>query len=154
MAFPWKSDTVLNYLQTFLEFFHVQTWLAKLDFTSYLVIFYLCLSIVCLVILDVFYVSYSFSKKKFAFVWPMQALRTVCGLFVTVLYLPFLGNFKRIYLFRNIHINVEMWEWISYIVVEHCLLVRCTYYSCFVFYNCIHHLHSNLICGLIDILWE
>jgi len=98
MAFPWKSDTVLNYLQTFLEFFHVQTWLAKLDFTSYLVIFYLCLSIVCLVILDVFYVSYSFSKKKFAFVWPMQALRTVCGLFVTVLYLPFLGNISTEYI--------------------------------------------------------
>jgi len=93
MAFPWRSDTVLSYLQTFLEFFHVSTWLAKLDMTAYLVLFYLCLAVVCLVILDVFYVSYSFSKKKFAFVWPMQALRTVCGLFVTVLYLPFLGKY-------------------------------------------------------------
>ena len=60
--------------------------------TAFLVIFYLCVSIVVLVILDVFYVSYSFSQKKFAFVWPMQALRTVCGLFVTVLFLPFLGK--------------------------------------------------------------
>lgn len=70
----------------------MSTWLARLDMTAYLVLFYLCLAIVCLVILDVFYVSYSFSKKKFAFVWPMQALRSVCGLFVTVLYLPFLGK--------------------------------------------------------------
>ncbi len=71
MGFPWKSDSVLNYVQTFLEFFHVSTWYGRLDFTAFLVIFYLCLSIVVLVILDVFYVSYSFSQKKFAFVWPM-----------------------------------------------------------------------------------
>ena len=92
MGFPWKSESVLNYVQTFLEFFHVSTWYGRLDITAFLVIFYICLSIVVLVILDVFYVSYSFSQKKFAFVWPMQALRTVCGLFVTVLFLPFLGK--------------------------------------------------------------
>jgi hypothetical protein len=93
MNFPWKSDSVLNYVQTFLEFFHVSTWYGRLDITAFLVIFYLCLAVVVLVILDVFYVSYSFSQKKFAFVWPMQALRTVCSLFVTVLFLPFLETF-------------------------------------------------------------
>ena len=100
MDFPWKSNSVVNYVQTFLEFFHVTTWYARLDFyiNAYLVIFYLCLAVVCLVSLDVFYVSYSFTQKKFALVWPMQALRTVCGLFVTVLFLPFLG----IYIFNNI----------------------------------------------------
>lgn len=46
-----------------------------------------------LVILDIFYVSYSFTKKKFSFVWPLQALRSVCGLFVTVLFLPFIEAF-------------------------------------------------------------
>ena len=92
MAFPWKSDDVLNYLQTFLGVFHVQTWYQKLNFTAYVAIFYICVAVVCVVILDAFYVSYSFSKKKFAFVWPMQVLRTISGLFVTVLYLPFLGN--------------------------------------------------------------
>ena len=86
-----------------MEFFHVSTWYGRLDITAFLVIFYLCLAIVVLVILDVFYVSYSFTQKKFAFVWPMQALRTVCGLFVTVLFLPFLG----IYIFNNILLNVE-----------------------------------------------
>ena len=95
MGFPWKSESVLNYVQTFLEFFHVSTWYGRLDITAFLVIFYICLSIVVLAILDVFYVSYSFSQKKFAFVWPMQALRTVCGLFVTVLFLPFLGKIMK-----------------------------------------------------------
>src|SRR3569833_4362844 len=92
MEFPWKSDAVLKYLQTFLLFFQLPNWLGKLDLTTYLVIFYICIFIVCLVILDIFYVSYSFSRKKFSFVWPLQALRSVCGLFVTVLFLPFLGN--------------------------------------------------------------
>jgi len=101
MGFPWKSESVLNYVQTFLEFFHVSTWYGRLDITAFLVIFYICLSIVVLAILDVFYVSYSFSQKKFAFVWPMQALRTVCGLFVTVLFLPFLGKFMKLILIET-----------------------------------------------------
>ena len=55
--------------------------------------FYLGIFIICLVILDVFYVSYSFTKKKFAFVWPLHALRSICGLFVTILFLPLLDYF-------------------------------------------------------------
>ena len=69
-------------------------------------LFYLCIGIVFMVILDIFYVSYSFSKKKFKFVWPLQFLRSVCGMFVTVLFLPFLGIphiFPFIVLNRNLY---------------------------------------------------
>ena len=90
--FPWYTETVLPFLQTFLNFFQIVSWCFKLNWTTYIVVFYLCIFLVCLVILDVFYVSYSFSKKKFAFVWPLQALRSTCGLFVTVLFLPLLGG--------------------------------------------------------------
>ncbi len=81
----------MGYIQTFLNFFQLVSWLAKLDLTTYIVVFYLCIFLVCLVILDIFYVSYSFSRKKFTFVWPLQALRSICPLFVTVLFLPLLG---------------------------------------------------------------
>ena len=84
---------MLTYLQTFLEFFHVSTWYNRLDITAFLAIFYLCIAVEVLVILDEFYVSYSYSQKKFAFVWPIQALRTISSLFVTVLFLPFLGMY-------------------------------------------------------------
>jgi len=93
LNFPWKQENALNYWQTFLEFFQLANWFSKLNLTTYIVIFYICIFIVCLVILDIFYVSYSFSRKKFSFVWPLQALRSVCGLFVTVLFLPFLETF-------------------------------------------------------------
>jgi len=94
--FPWKADSLLSYIQTFLNVFQLVAWLAKLDLTTYIVVFYLCIVLVCLVILDIFYVSYSFQKKKFKFLWPLQALRYICGLFVTVLFLPLLETFTSI----------------------------------------------------------
>ena len=55
----------------FLEFFQINYWLAKLNSTTYLVFFYICVSFICLVILDIFYVSYSYSRKKLPFMWPL-----------------------------------------------------------------------------------
>lgn len=92
MNFSWYKDDVLHYLQTFLNFFQIPMWFKRVDLTTYLVIFYICIFAVFLVILDIFYVSYSFTRKKFSFLWPLQALRSVAGLFVTVLFMPFLGN--------------------------------------------------------------
>ena len=102
---PWKSPSVLPYLQTFLDLFQIVSWCAQLNFTTYIIVFYLCIFIVCLVILDIFYVSYSFSKKKFAFMWPLSALRSTCGLFVTVLFLPLLGI---IYIYIYIELFTSM----------------------------------------------
>lgn len=64
----------------------------KLNLTTYIVIIYISIVIVILIIMDIFYVSYSFSRKKFTYVWPLQLLRSFVGLFVTVLFLPFLGK--------------------------------------------------------------
>jgi len=75
-----------------LEFLQINYWLAKLNSTTYLVLFYICVSFVCLVILDIFYVSYSYSRKKLPFMWPLQALRTVAGLISTVIFLPIFGK--------------------------------------------------------------
>lgn len=41
-----------------------------------------------LIILDIIYVSYSFSQKRFRFLWPLFVLRSVTSLVVTVLFLP------------------------------------------------------------------
>ena len=77
----------------FLDFFQITYWLAKLSYITYLVVIYAMIFVICLVILDIFYVSYSFTKKKFAFVWPLKVLRSVCGLIVTTLFLPLLESF-------------------------------------------------------------
>jgi hypothetical protein len=39
------------------------------------------------------YVSYAYSKKKYAFSWPVVVLRAVIWLFTTVLYLPMTDYF-------------------------------------------------------------
>lgn len=59
----------------------------------YIIIFYVGLAVVCFAALDIIYVSYSYSKKKFALIWPLQALRALASLFVTILYLPLLDYF-------------------------------------------------------------
>ena len=38
--------------------------------------------------LDILYVSYSFSRKKFAYTWPLDLLKSLVGLLVTVFFLP------------------------------------------------------------------
>ena len=58
--------------------------------------YYICIFIIVLVILDIIYVSYSFQKQKFAVLWPLQALRQVVGLFVTILFLPFIETFTSV----------------------------------------------------------
>jgi hypothetical protein len=49
----------------------VAVWLARLDLTTYIIVIYIMIFIVILIIMDIFYVSYSFTRKKFTFVWPL-----------------------------------------------------------------------------------
>ena len=75
-----------------LEIIQINFWYEKLDYTTYIVLFYIMAFIIILVILDILYVSYSFQKKKFRFIWPLQILRSVVAVFVTGLFLPVLGK--------------------------------------------------------------
>ena len=43
---------------------------------------------ILMLMLDVVYVSYSFSKKKFTMMWPLDILKSVASLLVTVLFIP------------------------------------------------------------------
>lgn len=91
----------------FLSFFHIVPWLDKMNQVSYLVIFYICVSVVSLVILDLFYVKYSQQRRKYNFAWPIQSLRTASFLLRTILFIPFLcTNSIPIILFSNFRIDV------------------------------------------------
>ena len=81
------------YWNTYLDFYQIPVWLGRLENeVSYIIVIYIGMLIVILIILDIFYVQWSFSRKKFPYVWPLQALRSSVGLCVTVLFLPFLGK--------------------------------------------------------------
>jgi len=75
-------------LMLFLNLFQVNYYLAMFDSIVYVSLFYLAILLVALTIIDIFYVSYAISKKKFSYLWPIRVLRSVCGLFITALFLP------------------------------------------------------------------
>jgi hypothetical protein len=58
-----------------------------------MIMFYVGIFIIAFVLICFAYVSYSYTKKKFAFVWPLHALRTLASLFVTILFIPLLDVF-------------------------------------------------------------
>lgn len=62
--------------------------LSYFNWIVYVVVFYISIFLVILTMIDVLYVSYAISKKKFSYLWPIRALRSVCGLFVTALFQP------------------------------------------------------------------
>jgi hypothetical protein len=71
----------------------VNFYLGFFNWIVYVLLFYIGILMVGLTIIDIFYVSYAISKKKFSYLWPIKALRSVCGLFVTALFLPLLELF-------------------------------------------------------------
>ncbi|CDW77649.1 UNKNOWN [Stylonychia lemnae] len=84
-------------------------------------------------------VSYSFSRKRFAYVWPVQALRSSVGLFVTVLFMPFLeengpGWFldafhdERCWVGSHI-IHASISSAVSLVFIAICVIVSLTYYD-------------------------
>lgn len=85
----WKADGVLQSIFQIFGFFAVaQYFSGTFTLTLYLVIFYTCIIGIVLTVLNIIYVSYSFSKKKFGMLWPLKLLRNVVGLGVTVFFLP------------------------------------------------------------------
>jgi hypothetical protein len=96
MAFPfnllvihaWNGGNSLNHLANFFQQFNIATYLPGAPFSMFLVMLYALIFIILLIIADIVYVSYSFSKKKFRFTFPLIILAQIVPLFVTVLFLP------------------------------------------------------------------
>ena len=96
MAFPfniivlnaWNGGSTLNNISNFFGTFNLSKYLPSAPFAAYLVMLYALIFIILVIIADIIYVSYSFSKKKFKFTFPLVFLSNIVPLFVTVLFLP------------------------------------------------------------------
>jgi hypothetical protein len=84
----WNGGSTLGNITSFFNIVNVTTYLPSVDFNAYLALAYLLVVAIILIIVDIIYVSYSFSKKKFRFTWPLVLLSQIVPLFVTVLFLP------------------------------------------------------------------
>lgn len=96
MAFPfnslvidaWNGGDSLGSLARLFNQMSISTYLPGAPFSAFLVMLYGLIFIILLIVLDIVYVSYSFSRKKFRFTFPLVILAQVVPLFVTVLFLP------------------------------------------------------------------
>ncbi|KAL4460692.1 hypothetical protein ABPG72_017168 [Tetrahymena utriculariae] len=84
----WKASTFLDIIFSIFDLFNIQNYMPSINFYTYLAGVYLLVFVILLIILDILYVSYSFSQKKFSITWPLKVLNQVTSYFVTVFFLP------------------------------------------------------------------
>lgn len=91
ISFPWNAGVVETAFYQVVHFFEINRWVFTLSFELYLVIFYICIFLVFVLVVDIVYVSLSFTRKKFIFIWPLSLLKFISSLIVTILFMPFIG---------------------------------------------------------------
>jgi len=91
--YPWKSDDFAVFFKGFFHLFLISYWSSLLNWTAYLIIFYVGVFILVVMVVDITYAAYLFSHKQFTVMWPFHILRTACSLCVTVLFYPLIGIF-------------------------------------------------------------
>ena len=82
------AKDVVQYFAQFLSTFRIVYWLERLSWDVYIIIFYICVFLVFVIIIDFLYVAISYRHKKFSFTQPVQILKIACLLIVTVLFIP------------------------------------------------------------------
>ncbi|KAL4452980.1 hypothetical protein ABPG73_000906 [Tetrahymena malaccensis] len=88
----WKATTFLQIIFQIFNVFHIKNYMPHINFSTYIIGIYFLDFIILLIILDILYVSYSFSQKKFSITWPLKILNQVTSYFVTVFFLPITEN--------------------------------------------------------------
>ena len=85
----WNGGETLNNIFNFLtSVLQINNLMPSLNYNAFLACLYLLIFMIILVIVDIVYVSYSFTKKKFRFTLPLVLLARVVPLFVTFLFIP------------------------------------------------------------------
>ena len=93
IEFPWNAGNFFTSIRSFMEAFQLVAYFSNFPWSIYLAIFYIGIVLVILIIIDIIYVFYSMTQKKFAFIWPLKILASFCSVFVTVMFLPLLKLF-------------------------------------------------------------
>ena len=85
----WNGGETLNNIFNLLSaVLSINTLMPGINYTAFLIFLYLVIFSIVIIILDIVYVSYSFTKKKFRFTLPLVLLARIVPLFVTFLFIP------------------------------------------------------------------
>lgn len=93
----WNNNPIAVQLANTISYINIVNYLNTSNEIVYLTIYYLFVLAVTLVILNILYVSYSFSRKYFTYTWPLYVLSKVAKIFVTVLFMPILELFLSLF---------------------------------------------------------
>lgn len=104
MAFPfssavistWNAGDTLSSITNLFGKFNVSTYIPGVGFSTFLLLLYSLISLIIIVICDIVYVAYSFSKKRFKFTWPLVFLAKIVPLIVTVMFLPIMETLLQV----------------------------------------------------------
>lgn len=84
----WNGGETLERISSFVGVFNIVSYLPAVGFNTFLAELYALILGIIVIIADIVYVSYSFSKKRFRFTWPLVILGQIVPLFVTVFFIP------------------------------------------------------------------
>jgi hypothetical protein len=84
----WNGGETLNNISGIFSKLNIMSYLPGVSFNTFLAMLYGLIFLIILVLIDIIYVSYSFSKKRFRFTWPLVILAKLVPLFVTIFFLP------------------------------------------------------------------
>jgi len=64
-SFPWKMISFSKIFERVIGFSSIAKWSDYLPYYGFLIVYYIAISVIILIIIDIFFVSYSFTKKRF-----------------------------------------------------------------------------------------
>jgi hypothetical protein len=97
VASPWANASLVKLFHNLFSKANIVSYLHGGSQIVFLITFYVNVAAVSLIIINIAYVSYSFSRKYFTVTWPLYVLRTMAKIYITILLSPVFELFLSIF---------------------------------------------------------
>jgi hypothetical protein len=71
----WGTEDISDKLRDFFKAIQLNYWFKTSSWNLYVIVFYFFIAFLIFVIINILYVSYGFTKKKFSFMLPVHCLK-------------------------------------------------------------------------------
>lgn len=87
----WDNNPIAQKIVNVVSYLDIVYYLENKEPTVYLLVYYFFVVLVSLVIVNIAYVSYSFSRRYFTHTWPLYVLSKTAKIFITILFIPIIS---------------------------------------------------------------
>ncbi|CAD8209105.1 unnamed protein product [Paramecium pentaurelia] len=84
----WQNEIITKQLNNIFGYVLLTPYFEMISFQGFVAMMYVCLGLLLFAMMLIFLLSYSISKSKSSFTWPIMLLRFLMSLFLQVLYMP------------------------------------------------------------------